>query len=347
VALDSLADRRVSGVLEIEGDPAGTIYLDQGQITFARASWIPDLGARLAAVLRHMATSTDLLSGPDRPDRDIGSALVQRNYLSRGELQAILRSVIVDAAIVLTVRGGDDAFVSDIRFAAPGAHWAGAFASLRVDTVRSEALQRAEHMARYHLNRTTEVRLADLARPSAVLSRRQWAIASAVDGSASVQDLAWQCGMALYDTIECVGHLIRAGLCVPCGSRPSGMVRPRQPESRPEPVSPAAPPSLEPTPIMAPAGMAPALMAPPTPSPAPAVMASPHMPGPQIIAGSRRADADMTLPHRRPGPIILQARPVMSAPVDMAAMMPPDAGDYAPAAPDLLRRVLEGLRRIS
>src|SRR6202012_1637813 len=236
VALDSLADRRVFGVLEIEGDPAGAIYLNQGQITFARPSWIPDLGARLAAVLRHMATSPDLLAGPDRPDRDIGSALVQRNYLSRGELQAILRSVIVDAAIVLTVRGGDDAFVSDIRFAAPGAPWAGAVANLRVGPVPSEALQRAEHMARYHLNRTTEVRLADLARPSAVLSRRQWGIASAEDGIASVQDLAWQCGMALYDTIECVGHLVRAGLCVPCGTRPGAMVRPRQPEFHPEPV---------------------------------------------------------------------------------------------------------------
>jgi hypothetical protein len=160
---------------------------------------------------------------------------VQRNYLSRGELQAILRSVIVDAAIVLTVRGGEDAFISDIRFAAPGAHWAGAFSSLRVDAVRAEARRRAEHMTRYHLTRTTQVRLADLGRPSAVLSRRQWAIASAVDGSASVQDLAWGCGMALYDAIECVGHLVRAGLCVPCGSRlvmsvPVAMVDARLPD---------------------------------------------------------------------------------------------------------------------
>jgi len=321
-----------------------------------------------------MATSPDLLSGPDRPDRDIGSALVQRNYLSRGELQAILRSVIVDAAIVLTVRGGDDAFVSDIRFAAPGAHWAGAFASLRVDTVRSEALQRAEHMARYHLNRTTEVRLADLARPSAVLSRRQWAIASAVDGVASVQDLAWQCGMALYDTIECVGHLVRAGLCVPCGTRPGGTLGPRQPEFHPELASPAPPPPLEPAPIMAPAVpasvMTPGIPAPATPAqavmaPAPAAMARRDIAGPDTarrdaarrdmagrdIAGRDVAGRDMTgarsLPHRRPGPIMLETRPVMSAPVELAAVMPPNASEYAPAAPDLLRRVLEGLRKIS
>src|SRR6202012_3561287 len=159
------------------------------------------------------------------------------------------------------------------------------FASLRVDTVRSEALQRAEHMARYHLNRTTEVRLADLARPSAVLSRRQWAIASAVDGIASVQDLAWQCGMALYDTIECVGHLVRAGLCVPCGTRPGAMVRPRQPEFHPEPVSPAPPPPLEAAPVTSPAVPASAVMA-------PAIIAPPSARAPAVMAGSDLARQD-------------------------------------------------------
>ncbi len=53
--------------------------------------------------------------------------LVQRNYLSRSDLQAILRSVVVDAVLVLMVPTDEDAFVSDIRFAAPSAHWAGAF----------------------------------------------------------------------------------------------------------------------------------------------------------------------------------------------------------------------------
>ena len=60
-------------------------------------------------------------------------------------------------------------------------------------------------MARYDLARTTPVRLCDLAGSSAVLSREQWAVACAIDGALSVQDLAWHCGLALYDTIECVG----------------------------------------------------------------------------------------------------------------------------------------------
>ena len=104
--------------MEIHGNPAGTIYLNHGQITFAQASWIPDLSARLLGALRLSAASRELITGPDRPDRDIGTVLVQRNYLSRSDLQAILRSVVVDAALVLMLPADRDAFISDIRFAA-------------------------------------------------------------------------------------------------------------------------------------------------------------------------------------------------------------------------------------
>ena len=220
--LERLAERRVSGVLEIEGNPAGAIYLRQGQITFARASWIPDLGARLPGALRQPAADPDLIADPDltadldRPDRDIGTVLVRRKYLSRDDLKAILLSIIVDATLALMMPADQDAFVSDVRFVAPGTHWAAAFSSLCVDFVLAEASKMAERMARYDLARTTLVRLCDLGGPSAVLSREQWAIACAIDGTRSVQDLAWQCGCALYDAIERVGGLVQADLCARC-----------------------------------------------------------------------------------------------------------------------------------
>lgn len=123
-------------MFQIEGSPAGTIYFDRGQITFARASWTPDLSARLLGVMRPSPESRDLLMGGDRPDRDIGTILVQRNYLSRTGLQAILRSVVVDAIIVLTAPSDEDAFISDVRFTAPVAHWAGAYSSLEFGAVQ-------------------------------------------------------------------------------------------------------------------------------------------------------------------------------------------------------------------
>jgi hypothetical protein len=146
--LERLAEGRVSGIMEIDGNPAGTIYLNHGRITFAHASRIPDLSARLLGTLRLSAASRELITGPDRPDRDIGTVLVQRNYLSRGDLQAIVRSVVVDAALVLMQPTDRNAFISDIRFAAPGTpgasqHWAGAFSSLCVDIVLAEVIKKA------------------------------------------------------------------------------------------------------------------------------------------------------------------------------------------------------------
>ena len=97
-----MAARHASGILMIERGSTGTFYFDQGQITCARASWIPDIGARLLGALGGGAESPDLLARADEPDRDIGTSLVQQNRLTVPELAAILRSVVVDAVIAMT-----------------------------------------------------------------------------------------------------------------------------------------------------------------------------------------------------------------------------------------------------
>jgi hypothetical protein len=340
-ALERLAERRVSGILEIEGNPAGAIYLNQGQITFAQASWIPGLGARLPGVLRPSAAAPDLIADPDRPDRDIGSVLVQRKYLSRDELQAILCSVILDATLVLMAPADQDAFVSDVRFAAPGTHWAGAFSSLCVDFVLAEASKLAERVGRYNLARTTPVQLCDLSGPPAVLTREQWAVACAIDGSRSVQDLAWQCGLALYDAIERVGGLVQAGVCAPCDqAETTGSLARWFGHDVPGPATLpmlSRPEVLAPMPVRSANPVRSHVSAPP---PAPVLSPTAVLPPPASVS---------RLPHRAPGGQ-RAARPVMSAPVwingpEMTGTAPP--GDFAAAQPDLLRRVLDGLRKLS
>jgi len=340
-ALERLAERRVSGILEIEGNPAGTIYLNQGQITFARASWIPDLGARLPGALRPSAAAPDLIADPDRPDRDIGSVLLQRKYLSRAELQAILCSVIMDATLVLMAPADQDAFVSDVRFAAPGAHWAGAFSSLCVDFVLAEAGRIAERVGRYNLARTTPIQLCDLGGPSAVLTREQWAVACAIDGTRSVQDLAWQCGLALYDVIERVGGLVQAGVCAP--RDPGETTGPLAQWFGDDIPGPATLPVLSPDEVLAPMPVraaAPVRSRVSAPPPAPVLSPTAVLPPQPSVT---------RLPHRAPGRQ-RATRPVMSAPVwinrqEMTDTAPP--GDFAAAQPDLLRRVLDGLRKLS
>lgn len=291
-------------MLEVHGNPAGTIYFDQGQIAFARASWIPDLSARLLGALRPSAESRDLLIDGDRPDRDICTMLVQQKELTRADLQKILRSVVVDAVIVLTMPADEDSFVSDIRFAPSGPHWASAFSRLRVDSVRMEAATRAERVARQHLARTTPVQLRDLSRPSAVLSRQQWAIACTIGGGLSAQDLAWQCGLALYEAIEYVGDLIRAGMCA---TGVAATLEPPAPRAEPELVPLRAEPELVPR-------------------------------QPRGLSG---------LPHRTPGAQMAQAKHAMGAEFRTAGAEPPRSSEFTSAQPELLHRVLDGLRRIS
>jgi hypothetical protein len=102
--LESLALQRASGILEVDGDPAGAIYLDSGQITFARASWSPGLPARLRSAIHPGDDLPDLLSSDGQADADVGRLLIQRRYLTRASLRALLRSVVVDAVLVLTCR---------------------------------------------------------------------------------------------------------------------------------------------------------------------------------------------------------------------------------------------------
>jgi hypothetical protein len=220
--LEGLALQSASGALAIDGTPSGLVYLDRGHITFARTSWSPDLGTRLSGMLPPTDELQDLLLGADLPDASLGDLLVERGLVTRADLRETLESVIIDAVLVLTVPlAEEEAGVTDIRLEAPRSHWAGSFCRVRVDAARAQAATRAGRMARYTVPRSTCLELRDLGQPAAVLSRAQWAVASRINGSLTAWDLAWRCGLALCDTFEAIGSLAEAGLCVPCPEAPS------------------------------------------------------------------------------------------------------------------------------
>jgi hypothetical protein len=229
--LEGLALQNASGALEIDGSPAGTIYLDRGHITFARTSWSPDLGTRLASMLEQGAELGGLLESADQPDGDLGEILVGRGFVARDVLQATLESVIVDAVLVLTVPLTDESSVSDIRLESPRPHWAGSFHQVRVDAARAQAAGAAARLARYDVPRTAGLQLRDIEAGRVVLTGAQWAVASKINGALNAWDLAWQCGLSLAETFEAVGALAQSGLCAPCpviASRDDGWTRPHR-----------------------------------------------------------------------------------------------------------------------
>jgi len=366
--LESLSRKRTSGVLEVDGNPAGAIYLDRGQITFARASWVPDLTARLCGVLRPGPELRNLLRGSDQADRDIGAMLVQRGFMTQNELQSILRSAVVDALIVLTMPLVGGSSISDIRFEAPGAHWAAAFTRLPLEAVQSEVTRRADQMARVGVAHTAPVALTDLDRGPAFLTRDQWAIACRVNGTLTPRDLARQSGLALYDTITALGTLLRRGLCTLATPAPApregreGAARrpdavPRAtatlggPRIPPPPVGPVAPAAAGITPgpadvltpatwtIIRPGPDIPAQLRasgqPEAPIP-PGALASLKAPAPSVALASPEAPAPVAPVQVAPAPVDVPAAPVNvpPAPVDVP---PAAAHQLPPAQPDYRR----------
>ena len=262
--VEDLGARGASGVLEVRGDPSGAIYLDGGQIAFAGASWVPDLVARLRGLRPSSAELLQLLVGRNADDTSIddtaiddtaiAALVVRRGYLTAAGLHTLIRSIVVDALLVLMSPLTVDSPVAAIRFTSTRTYWTDLFPRLEINAVLGEALGRAEQMAKHGLAPSTAVALRDLRRPNAVLTREQWAAASQITDRASARELALRHGTALADMTECLGSLTRAGLCAPVRvterrQLPLGASDPftrssEHPAARHTPARPAYPPHL-------------------------------------------------------------------------------------------------------
>jgi hypothetical protein len=232
-AVEDLVTREATGILEVTGSPSGAVYLDGGRIAFAGASWVPGLAARLRAIRPALAGLGVLSSGREADDAAIAGFAVQRGYLTVAGLHELIRSIVIDAFLVLTIPQAMDAPVAAIRFTPTCTYWTELFPRLGIDLVRAEALRMAERIAVYGLAPTTAVAPCDLREPVAVVTREQWAVASQIGDQASARDLAAQRGAALIDTLECLGSLTRAGLCAPVRVSRRGQPSPRVPGQAP------------------------------------------------------------------------------------------------------------------
>jgi hypothetical protein len=347
--LEGVALQNACGALQVEGDPGGVIYLEQGQITYAQSDWSPDLAARLLGTLRSAEGLRDLVAEADRPAGNLGELLIERGHVSADELTALLHSVIVDAIIALTVPLADEANVGGMRLVSGQAHWAGAFTRLAIGAVRAEALRRGERMAACQVPRGLPIELCDLADGSAVLTGAQWALACVMNPAFSAKDLAWAAGFSMYETVACVGDLVEAGLCTPCppgesvaeppdgastdlgpvSELPSGRAPSQRAASRPNAAHPVA-------------GSSPAAR--PMPRRKPGEFVAVAQAAAAALAEAKAGNASGGVAHAN-GRVDASASGDASGPADAAALLADS--EFAPVPVDSLRRVLEGLRKLS
>ena len=188
---------------------------------------MPGLAARLRAISPALDGLGETGDADDFDDAAVARLAVQGGYLTPAGLHGLIRSIVVDAFLVLTIPLAADSPVAAIRFTSTRTYWPETFPRLGIDLVREEAFRRAARLAEHGLAPTTAVALCDLRAPSAVLTREQWAVACRIGAHASALDLAARRGTALIDTLDCLGSLTRAGLCAPvraggAGNRPRG-----------------------------------------------------------------------------------------------------------------------------
>jgi len=360
--IEDLVEGAESGVLEIEGDPSGRIYLEDGHITFARASWVPGLAARLRAI----APSLD--DGESRPspetDDAVAAGLVLRHgYLTMDGLHEIIESIVVDAFLVLTIPLMADSPVAGIHFRPAVFAPTDLFPRLTLDLVRGEAIRRAELMAEYGLQPTTTVAPRDLAASATVLTREQWEVACQIGDRVSARELAMRRGASLSDTVQCLGSLVSAGLCAPVRGGGRGHAAPRA--ARPQPRRVPARPTLE----VAPAAVPPRARRVPARR---ALEAAPPAVPPQagrVPAGKELEAAQPVVPPQtqRDGRVALPAAPRKAQRDDRPALpavplqvrrvrartgVEPTrshraVSKYQPPSVEVLRQVLSGLRQLS
>jgi hypothetical protein len=242
-SVEELGMQGASGVLEVTGNPSGAIYLEEGRITFAQASGVPGLAARLSGIRPVPAELREVLADQSgQGDAAIAAHIVQHGYLTRPGLHGLIQSIVIDAFLVLAIPPTGHCPLTAIRFTSTRGYWPEAFPRLAIGLVLTEAMRRAERLADCRLAPTTAVALQDLRLPVAVVTREQWAVACQISGPASAQELAQRCGIALADTVEYLDGLIRAGLCTPVRASGQRPAEPRRHYAGPvDPDRPARP----------------------------------------------------------------------------------------------------------
>jgi hypothetical protein len=248
--LSLLAQQRASGALEIVGSPGGMVFLSGGYLTYAESPAIPDLRTRLIRSQRISVDQWNEIVASDGNRGGVGALLVSGDVVSRNELRNLLWSVALDALVALTlpVQAGPPA---DVRFWPRRSPWVGSLLRLDVAAAWDDVSQKAERLTRREIPAEGCPQLRPLPHPWTVVTSEQWAVAWQLDGLATVRDVAWRNGYALYDTLEWVGDLVQAGLCTvvpPTGVAPAVTALPLPPLAPLPPLPPLAPLAL-PSPV--------------------------------------------------------------------------------------------------
>jgi hypothetical protein len=293
-----LAVSRSTGALEIRGAPGGTIFLHDGDVTFAEAPGAPRVPE------------------PDTTGR-------------RAFVSAVRDAVLETGLILLTAPPGGERPL----FRPGRSDRTGAACRFGVDAVLAEVERRAAGLADLGVAPDAGLRLRGLRRGrSVVLTADQWALVAAFDGVETPRRLAWRSGRSLSATVSAIAALVRDGAVAPAEPAPGPPVTPA---TAPSPFPPTSPLPLATPDAATPDAATPG---PVTPEPANPAPATPDRATPGLVTPAETPSGlvtpDLVTPAQAPSGPVTPGRATPGRATPGRAMSVPAASGPVTQAPE-------------
>ncbi len=213
-ALRVLSSTGKTGAVRFTGSAGCTVYLNDGQLYFARGEGTDD--ALATALVRPGRVSTEAWSRAVEEAGDaprVGELLIEHGGIDADLMASVVLSVIYDPLITL-FREGDGRF----DFEPDTMHWIGPSRGFNVEAVVNEVRRRCRHVDEMSdvVPSTTAwvspVRTLPDGASQVTLLREDWELIASLAGPRTIDELAAAMGRGRYSTAMVVHRLARAGL---------------------------------------------------------------------------------------------------------------------------------------
>jgi hypothetical protein len=207
-----------SGALRLAGRPGGAIYLAEGRLTYAECGLVTGVDKLLTASGQVSVDVWRAAVAAGRSGRPAGETLVNDGHVSRRDLELVVLSAVLDAALLMFEAPVDAHFEPGV------ANPIGSFCRLDLRTVAREVDRRREQLTAVWsdpaIDTATVLPSRRIRGHHVALNAVQWEIVANAGRRRSPADLARLLGRETFVVLLEARRLAQAGLIKP--GRPGG-----------------------------------------------------------------------------------------------------------------------------
>ncbi|MFI7544876.1 DUF4388 domain-containing protein [Actinoplanes sp. NPDC049599] len=209
--LTQAAGERQTGAMVVGGQPGGTVYLIEGQVSYAESAAAPGVGELLTASGRLAARTWQAALDAGTSRARVGQILLEQGHLTQGELELCVLGATYDAAYFALSPAA-----APVDFLDGAIHWLGQVVRVDPAAVTREARRRTRLLDEIYPHPQLDTApVIPVPRPPVervTLTAAQWELLVHADGQRTPADLAQLLGRAGYATIQELRRLAALGL---------------------------------------------------------------------------------------------------------------------------------------